>query len=67
MQISIPYSNQTRIGHKLFICKVLAGKMAPGNHDLKRPPHGFDSVGTHNVVVVFDRMQCYPEYIITLS
>ena len=41
--------------------------MAPGNHDLKRPPHGFDSVGTHNVVVVFDRMQCYPEYIITLS
>ena len=56
---------------RMFIAKILTGKCGQAVHGLRRPPDGYDSVGgkVHNrgVRVVFDRMQCYPEYIITVQ
>ena len=50
---------------QMFVSMVLAGRCGPGQSGLRRPPAGYDSVGGGDaVVVVFDRMQCYPKYVI---
>ncbi|XP_063410873.1 uncharacterized protein LOC134693865 [Mytilus trossulus] len=59
----------------LFRAKVLVGKFTQGNPSLRRPPEipgqihklydsCVDKVEDPQIFVVFDRNQCYPEYII---
>ncbi|XP_052082745.1 uncharacterized protein LOC127720278 isoform X2 [Mytilus californianus] len=59
----------------LFRAKVLVGKFTEGNPSLRRPPEipgqvhklydsCVDKVEDPQIFVVFDRNQCYPEYII---
>ncbi|CAC5392657.1 PARP7S [Mytilus coruscus] len=59
----------------IFRAKVLVGKFTEGNPSLLRPPEipgqvhklydsCVDNVEDPQIVVVFDRNQCYPEYII---
>uniref|UniRef100_A0A7M5V7R2 PARP catalytic domain-containing protein n=1 Tax=Clytia hemisphaerica TaxID=252671 RepID=A0A7M5V7R2_9CNID len=60
----------------MFVAKVLAGKFTKGNPDFKRPPptpsdpHTLydscvDNISLPSMYIVFERDQCYPQYLIT--
>ena len=63
--------------HKMFIARVLCGMSTVGRGSYKTPPSidpssstgpfydsCVDDMNSANLFVIFDRSQCYPEYII---
>ncbi|XP_066911705.1 protein mono-ADP-ribosyltransferase PARP11-like [Clytia hemisphaerica] len=69
-----PDSNKIRY---MFVAKVLAGRYTKGSSDIKRPPpispldpHTLhdscvDNISSPSMYIVFERDQCYPQYLIT--
>uniref|UniRef100_A0A7M5WWV7 Poly [ADP-ribose] polymerase n=2 Tax=Clytia hemisphaerica TaxID=252671 RepID=A0A7M5WWV7_9CNID len=69
-----PDSNKIKY---MFVAKVLAGRYTKGSSDIKRPPpispldpHTLydscvDNISSPSMYIVFERDQCYPQYLIT--
>uniref|UniRef100_A0A8B8ELJ5 Poly [ADP-ribose] polymerase n=1 Tax=Crassostrea virginica TaxID=6565 RepID=A0A8B8ELJ5_CRAVI len=75
--VSAKYSHNYTKGpvHLMFRAKVLIGSYTAGKHDMTCPPNipgeghrrydtCVDNVANPSIFVVFDRNQCYPEYLI---
>lgn len=56
---------------RVFVCRVLLGRTALGEEDMRRPPPNCDSTWQYSVGgrvhCLFDRAQSYPEYIVTFA
>ena len=75
--VSAKYSHNYTKGpvHLMFRAKVLIGSYTAGKHDMTCPPNipgeghrrydtCVDNIANPSIFVVFDRNQCYPEYLI---
>ena len=71
------YSDQGNQGKYMFVAKVLTGRKTVGKSDMRRPPpvdpnkpsgelyaSCVNDIANPSIFVVFERDQCYPEYLV---